>query len=394
MRKLLSVAFCITLVFSGGCATPVPPKTVEPKSFEVAVREMTDRLFAQVQHRWLGIGGLLGAHVVIDPFIDANTAEVNSTSRRIEVIVLDEAKKRFPRVAFEPMTAKGVDEAKYLLTGIIKYERLPGGGPELHYKIAASVIELKSGLVIANSENWISERNLDITPVAIYQGSPMYLKDQRIEGQVITAQANPGESAEKTYFNSLSTAALLSEGDTEFEKKDFEKALGYYKSASLRSDGQTMKSFAALYQVYRKLNRPDEAEVAFGRLVTAGFQTKNISAKLLFSVASTDFISDLDLRAQYNVWLRQIARTVAKSEQCVDIVGHSSRTGAEEYNNALSTQRSIQVQKMMQRDYPQVTQRTKAYGRGWKENIVGSGTDDIRDAIDRRVEFKIVDCGK
>jgi hypothetical protein len=29
---------------------------------------------------------------------------------------------------------------------------------------------------------------------------------------------------------------------------------------------------------------------------------------------------------------------------------------------------------------------------GWRENIVGTGTDDVSDALDRRVEFKIVDC--
>jgi hypothetical protein len=29
---------------------------------------------------------------------------------------------------------------------------------------------------------------------------------------------------------------------------------------------------------------------------------------------------------------------------------------------------------------------------GWRENLVGIGSDDVRDAIDRRVEFKVVDC--
>jgi hypothetical protein len=29
---------------------------------------------------------------------------------------------------------------------------------------------------------------------------------------------------------------------------------------------------------------------------------------------------------------------------------------------------------------------------GFKENIIGSGTDDLRDALDRRVEFKVRNC--
>jgi hypothetical protein len=30
---------------------------------------------------------------------------------------------------------------------------------------------------------------------------------------------------------------------------------------------------------------------------------------------------------------------------------------------------------------------------GFRQNIVGSGTDDAVDALDRRVEFKITPCG-
>jgi hypothetical protein len=29
---------------------------------------------------------------------------------------------------------------------------------------------------------------------------------------------------------------------------------------------------------------------------------------------------------------------------------------------------------------------------GFRENLVGTGTDDARDALDRRVEFKISEC--
>ena len=37
-------------------------------------------------------------------------------------------------------------------------------------------------------------------------------------------------------------------------------------------------------------------------------------------------------------------------------------------------------------------QRTSARGVGSRENISGLATDDARDAIDRRVEFKVKDC--
>ncbi|MGH8604505.1 MAG: hypothetical protein ACREXR_17505, partial [Gammaproteobacteria bacterium] len=39
-----------------------------------------------------------------------------------------------------------------------------------------------------------------------------------------------------------------------------------------------------------------------------------------------------------------------------------------------------------------ILERSKASGKGFRENVVGSGTDDARDALDRRVEFSLTDC--
>jgi len=42
--------------------------------------------------------------------------------------------------------------------------------------------------------------------------------------------------------------------------------------------------------------------------------------------------------------------------------------------------------------FPDIAEKSKIIGKGFRENIVGLGTDDARDAIDRRVEFIVVDC--
>jgi outer membrane protein OmpA-like peptidoglycan-associated protein len=36
--------------------------------------------------------------------------------------------------------------------------------------------------------------------------------------------------------------------------------------------------------------------------------------------------------------------------------------------------------------------RIETAGVGSRENLIGSGTDDQRDALDRRVEFRVVGC--
>jgi outer membrane protein OmpA-like peptidoglycan-associated protein len=92
------------------------------------------------------------------------------------------------------------------------------------------------------------------------------------------------------------------------------------------------------------------------------------------------------------MWLRQIAREATSAKVCMNIVGHTSRTGSEQANDALSLQRAGYVRQRLTTEAAELGPRTKPVGMGFRQNIVGSGTDNAVDALDRRVEFKIVPC--
>jgi outer membrane protein OmpA-like peptidoglycan-associated protein len=92
------------------------------------------------------------------------------------------------------------------------------------------------------------------------------------------------------------------------------------------------------------------------------------------------------------MWLRLVAREVASSKSCLTIIGHTSHTGAEQFNERLSLQRAVAIQKRIEAQAPETAGRLVSVGMGFRENLVGSGTDDLRDALDRRVEFKVRNC--
>lgn len=74
-------------------------------------------------------------------------------------------------------------------------------------------------------------------------------------------------------------------------------------------------------------------------------------------------------------------------------VGHTSRTGSEQTDNALSLQRAEHLRQRLATEAPQLGPRLKVAGMGFRQNVIGSGTDNAFDALDRRVELKIVACG-
>jgi outer membrane protein OmpA-like peptidoglycan-associated protein len=82
----------------------------------------------------------------------------------------------------------------------------------------------------------------------------------------------------------------------------------------------------------------------------------------------------------------------ATANVCLNVVGHASRTGSELFNDRLPQQRATYIKERVEAEAPVLAPRLPATGMGFRENILGTGTDDARDALDRRVEFKITGC--
>ncbi len=195
-------------------------------------------------------------------------------------------------------------------------------------------------------------------------------------------------------YNSLETDALLNQAEALFENHEFEKALFLFKLAVKRSDAQLVRTYAGLYQTYLKLEVQAAAENAFSKLLEARImENKKLNFKFLFSVNSSEFINDVELKNEYLFWLRQIARYFDENSLCSLIVGHSSVT--EDANNQeLSLERAKKVQELMADNFPVIMQSSKIIGESASENMIGTDSNDVMDTLDRRVEMIVVDCSQ
>ena len=85
-------------------------------------------------------------------------------------------------------------------------------------------------------------------------------------------------------------------------------------------------------------------------------------------------------------------RGAVTAGSCMMIVGHTSKSGPAAVNDALSLKRAATIKQKLAVEQPVLGAKTTAEGMGFRQNIVGSGTDNSFDVLDRRVEFKIVPC--
>lgn len=169
-------------------------------------------------------------------------------------------------------------------------------------------------------------------------------------------------------------------------------ALARYQEAARETGGDQLRVLNGLYLTSARLGRGREAERSFGRLVAYGIAHDQLSVRFLFNPGSTVFSSDPKVSGFYPMWLRQIAKEISATGTCVNVVGHTSRTGAAAANDQLSLQRAAFIRQRLLGEASALGPRLKSSGMGYKANIVGSGTDDAVDAVDRRVEFRLVPC--
>ncbi len=94
----------------------------------------------------------------------------------------------------------------------------------------------------------------------------------------------------------------------------------------------------------------------------------------------------------YPVWLKTIARQASAGSKCLEVTGHTSPTGPEPLNERLSLLRAEYVKSRLEGASPSLARRMIANGVGSAQTMVGTGRDDASDALDRRVEFKVIGC--
>ena len=362
---------------------------------DLSLAEAADVATAALVSQLLKLPSFLGAvdkhGIVIDPMLDAPSGQQTAATRLLEQQVADRLRSD-PRLQLLPFQLHRLREAQYLLTGTMRrVAGKPPGSQDL-FQISLALIDMKTGTVLARASSRARDDALDTNPTPYYRDSPVLVKDRIIDGYLGTAETPSGRPADPVYFERVATATMISEALLAYNGARYQDALTLYRNAAATPSGEQLRVVNGIYLATWKLGQVREAEEAFGNVVALGLRSNNLGVKFLFKPATTEFWSDPKVSGPYDLWLRQIARQAVAAKVCMNVVGHASRTGSEQFNDRLSQQRATYIKGRLEAEAPELASRIGATGMGFRENVVGTGTDDARDALDRRVEFKITGC--
>jgi len=363
-----------------------------PIPFENSIERAGAQLMADARTRL----GNEPRSLVIDPLIDANTgAQTISTARmgtQLESIV----KSRYAGWSVQPLTRETLAGKPLLLIGTltpVNVERSVDTVPDA-FRVWLTLIDLRTGRVVAKQIDRATSDSVNSEPLKYYADSPTWHKDKTILGYINSCQINTkvGDPADTEYLTRLQAAAVLNEAIMAYDAGQIPVARKLYLEAEPLADPGDLRLLNGLYLTSWQLGERDTAKVAFNKLVASGLEAKRLPLKLLFQPGKTAFTQAGDLPQQYILWVSSVAQEAGRARVCMRVVGHTSRTGSARSNETLSRQRAEAVRQMLERDNRALATRLTSTGVGSREALVGLGTDDSRDALDRRVEFRVVDC--
>lgn len=389
----LSVLLPLSQLLSGCASPPVASSNTNELPFDQAVAIATDALVKQTQ-TLPGFLAKMEAKVarkalLVDPMIDASSGQQTGITKQLEQFVTTRLRENYAQLEILPFQTANLPKAQYLLTGTTS--RVPSDKPTRTFDINLAIIDLKTGKVVAQSSARSLDQGLDATPTPYYRDSPILVRDKVVDGYVATTQTPPGKPADPAYLEFINAAPVVNDATNAYNDERYQESLTLYSSVS-GPPAEQIRVLNGIYLTNWKLGKTAEAEAAFGKIVGLGLTNRSLGVKFLFNPGTTDFWSDTKVSGPYTFWLRQIARQAAAAKACLNVVGHTSKTGSEAINDRLSLQRANYIKDRLGKEAADLGGRLKSNGVGFRENIVGTGTDDVRDALDRRVEFKVTEC--
>jgi outer membrane protein OmpA-like peptidoglycan-associated protein len=365
-------------------------------AFEPAIDQLSHGLMNKLQQRRGFFSGK--QRIVFNPFLDVDNGQVLQVSLQIEHLFFQQVRDQFKNFTISRLTPANLKEADYIVNGLIKYQANrfqtdKESAQKKYYRISASIIDLKTKTIVTQGIAWVVSSGLDYNPTPSYEDNPMYVKGKMLQYIENAVESPIGTQVDTDYYVFIETKALLVEAQTAYDNGNYGMARQLFEKILDRPGGEIIEVYGGLYTTYFKLGDLVAAEENFGKMVEVGVAEKNLPIKLLFQSNLTEFLEIPTLRQQYEIWLRQISLYLkSHSNKCVYITGHTSIYGVYDYNKRLSKYRAEKIQEIMSQTFAGINQRAETIGKGPDEVIVGTTPDSAENAIDRRVEFKIVDC--
>ncbi len=367
---------------------PKPKPTLKPPQ-RIAVAGLTelDDGIPILGHNLLTAISRKKALVLVEPFKEASLYDEIASSATIEKLLLHVGdRKKFSRihlVSTSDASDEQLDNADYIIKGVISYQAYPKKGSRKYYKISAALANRKTGRPKAHEDIWVYSVSYGPQELPVISSDP---KAKRKIAEVINEQ--------RITVSDIALDARITKIKNAYRSRKYKTARKILLQLLQSRQGGNLDVYRMLYLTHLKLANYHAAEATFFNMITVGFKNSNTMPLIfLFNSDETEF--DSNRSREYGIWTRQlIAYLIRNTKKCMHIIGHTSKQGDFDYNMKLSLNRAEYIKNRLIQESASISGKITVEGKGETATKDGSEPDSDQNMIDRRVEFELFNCEK
>ncbi len=385
----LVMLFLIGTVISSCATTKGPPSAVGP------METLTTNLLWQLRDDQIKDGEVNGNNltktkIIWKPFVWMSTAElikVKENSKIFQKIIQDVASEdSFKDFSVAMMSQKNLAEADYILSGAIENVQ----NSEDSYQVYGNVVDRHKKELVAKSDVIIASKLILLEKMALEKKRFLYVKQKEVDYlQLIMKEYQIGTKVKDR--NEELNAKML-DAIVAYETGNSIKSYDLSKQVTEHPDGQTLTNYEIKY-ISSGQEDVKSRDIAISNFIHNG---ESIELKMYFKPNSNIIDNEHE---DYKSWLCSIGKQTSRNNKCLAIYGHSSKSGEEQYNQALSSRRARAVQEFIWKDCnlpyfssKRENQKFTLVGYSSEYCKVCTKEDSEENQRDRRIEIKINDC--
>lgn len=378
-------------VAAASAVPPAPPPLIAAP-FPQAVARASKRLFDMAAQSL----GPKSRPLVVDPLIDASSGAQTVATSEMGKLLVGGVPGAHPYWQVRDFTRDALSARPLLLIGTLTAINTKNKTDEAAdaFRICLRLIDLETGKVVARALDRATVDSVNAEQLPLFRDAPTWHKDKTVNGYIKSCQGTPnlGDPIDPLYLIRLPAAAIVHEAQLAYGANRMADANRLFKEASSVAEPDDLRVLNGLYLTSWRLGKQREAGDTFKKIATQGIVAKLLPLKILFAAGKAQPVAVPDLQAQYSLWMREVAQASQSRNACLKVIGHTSKSGSPVANEALSVNRAAYVRDRLVGSAAALRGRVSAEGVGARENLIGLGTDDLRDVLDRRVEFRVNDC--
>ncbi len=380
-KPIFFILFLILAVTLGGCAPKAPSKNprIRLTTLKKGIPVLGRRILNTIPNQ--------KTLVLLEPFKEATLFDEIKASADIERMLLElGSRKKYSEirlVSIADASDRELEQADYILKGVISYSALPNRPSQKYYRILASLADRKTGSLTARESIWVYSVTYGKLELPVIMADPN-------AKQKVTELINK----EKITVSDIKNDARIAKAKSAYREGQHAKVRQILEELVTSAGGDVLDAHRMLYLASLKMDDFSAAETAFFNMIKIGFQnTHRMPLLFLFESNSIEFTPNRF--QEYNIWIRQLNTYLEKNDKkCMHIIGHTSRQGEIQYNMELSSARAAYIKERLvqQAAHPEIEERMTVEGKGETETKDGSEPDSDQNMIDRRVEFELFNC--